>query len=213
MSDNEYESDSEVSDTNSDVDEETKLADVAEDIGEDVSESEAGDESEDSEAESGDEDENGEETEGAINEIDDASSGSDADTEDDEIDETNYLQKFNKDIHKNIIQDYHPELVVHNYDEILALCEISRDDSGSIVDPLHKTVPYVTRYEKARVIGERACQLNSGATPFIEVEKDIIDGETIAIKEFEQKRIPFIIQRPLSNGGCEYWRLRDLEII
>lgn len=213
MSDNEYESDTEVSDTNSDIDEETKIADVAEDIGEDTSESESGDDSEDSGgAESGDENGDGEEAE--VDEMDDdASSRSDADMEDDEIDDTNYLQKFNKDIHKQIIQDYHPELVVHNYDEILALCEISRDDSGSIVDPLHKTVPYVTRYEKARIIGERACQLNSGATPFIEVEKDIIDGETIAIKEFEQKRIPFIIQRPLSNGGCEYWRLRDLEIL
>ena len=41
----------------------------------------------------------------------------------------------------------------------------------------------------------------------------MIDGYLIALKELEQKKIPFIIQRPLPNGGCEYWRLTDLEII
>ena len=31
--------------------------------------------------------------------------------------------------------------------------------------------------------------------------------------EFEQKKIPFIVRRPLPNGGSEYWKLRDLEIL
>ena len=39
----------------------------------------------------------------------------------------------------------------------------------------------------------------------------MIDGYLIALKELEQKKIPFIIQRPLPNGKSEYWRLRDLE--
>ena len=33
------------------------------------------------------------------------------------------------------------------------------------------------------------------------------------IKELEEKKIPFIIKRPLPNGGCEYWKLADLEIL
>jgi hypothetical protein len=41
----------------------------------------------------------------------------------------------------------------------------------------------------------------------------MIDGYLIALKEFEQKKIPFILRRPLPNGGCEYWRLSDLEMI
>jgi len=35
----------------------------------------------------------------------------------------------------------------------------------------------------------------------------------IALDELEQKMIPFIVKRPMPMGGCEYWRLRDLEIL
>ena len=181
-SDNEYESD-----TNSEIEED----EVKETMDQEETEL-----NNDSDRESGDENDSDMEDEELMEQDIESSSSENEDSESD-VEDANYLQKFDKNIHKQIIQDFHPELSVHNYEEILALCEISRDESGEIVDPLHQTVPYVTRYEKARIIGERACQLNSGATPFIEVERDIIDGETIAIKEFEQKRIPFILQRPL----------------
>jgi DNA-directed RNA polymerase subunit K/omega len=135
-----------------------------------------------------------------------------SDDEDDDDDE-DYFQKLNEDMQQNILKDHHPELSVNNYEEIESLCTIVRDENGKIVDPFHKTIPYVTRYEKARVLGERAKQLNAGATAFIEVDKNIIDGYLIALREFEAKKIPFIVQRPLPNGGCEYWHLRDLEIL
>ena len=68
-------------------------------------------------------------------------------------------------------------------------------------------------YEKARIIGTRTEQLESGAMPYIEVDSHIINGRTIAIMEYEQKKIPFIIARPLPNKGIEYWRLEDLEFL
>ena len=135
---------------------------------------------------------------------------SDEDIDDEDED---YLQKLNEDVTQNILQDHHPELMVNNYEEIEALCTIVKDENGNIVDPFHKTLPYVTRYERARILGERAKQLNAGAAAFVDLEPDIIDGELIALREFEAKKIPFIVQRPLPNGGCEYWRLKDLEII
>ena len=140
--------------------------------------------------------------------------GSD-DEDDDEEDELNenYLQKLDSDVKQNIIAEYHPELNAHNIEEVETLCMIIRDARGQIIDPLHRTIPFVTRYEKARVIGERAKQINSGAPPFIEIEQNMIDGYLIALKEFENKKIPFIIRRPLPNGASEYWRLSDLEII
>jgi DNA-directed RNA polymerase subunit K/omega len=101
----------------------------------------------------------------------------------------------------------------HNYDEIDVLATIVRDANGLIVDPLHRTFPFITKYEKARVLGERAKQLNSGAKALVEVEPTVIDGYLIALKEYEAKKIPFIIKRPLPNGGCEYWRFRDLELL
>ena len=137
----------------------------------------------------------------------------DEDLEDDSDDDENYLQKFEENINKTIIQDSHPELHCHNYKEVETMCKIVRDANGNIIDPLHSTIPFVTRYEKARIIGERAKQINAGASLFIEVEPNVIDGYLIALEEFNQKKIPFIIQRPLPNGGCEYWRLKDLDVL
>ena len=137
----------------------------------------------------------------------------DDDDTDDGDDDENYLQKFNENIKKNIITDYHPELDFHNYEEIENLTTIIRNENGTIVDPLHKTLPFLTKYEKTRILGERTHQINSGSNPFIQVESDIIDGYLIALAELEQKKIPFIVKRPLPNGGCEYWKLKDLEII
>lgn len=133
--------------------------------------------------------------------------------EDEEYDDENYLQKFDETLKTNIIADYHPELKQHNNDEVDVLSNVVRDKNGLIIDPLHRTIPILTKYEKARILGERAKQLNSGATPFIEVEPSLIDGYLIALKEFDEKKIPFIIKRPLPNGGCEYWKLKDLEFI
>lgn len=138
----------------------------------------------------------------------------DTDTDnEDEDDDEDYLQKFDEKIQQKIIENYHPELIMHNNDEIDILSKVVRNENGTIIDPLHKTVPFITKYEKARILGERAKQLNSGANSMIEIDPSIIDGYLIALKEFEEKKIPFIIKRPLPNGGCEYWKISDLEVL
>ena len=137
----------------------------------------------------------------------------DDDDDEEDDDDENYLQKFDENIKKNIVTDYHPELQFHNYEEIENLTTIVRNENGTIVDPLHQTLPFLTKYEKTRILGERTHQINSGSKPFIPVENDVIDGYLIALAELEQKKIPFIVKRPLPNGGCEYWKLKDLEIV
>ena len=136
-----------------------------------------------------------------------------SDDDDDDDDDDQYLQKFDKDLRKKIVQDYHPELIIHSNEDIQAYTKIVRNEQGVIVDPLHTTLPFVTKYERARILGERAKQINAGAKPLVKIDRDIIDGYLIALKEFEEKHIPFIIKRPLPNGGCEYWKCKDLEII
>jgi len=145
----------------------------------------------------------------AFGEFNNFSDEEDDDTDDDE----NYLQKFDSDIKQKIISEYHPELQAHNYDEIEILSRIVRDENGNIIDPLHKTLPFITKYEKARIIGERAKQIDSGAEPMVEIEPNMIDGYLIALKEYEAKAIPFIIQRPIPSGASEYWKFSDLEIL
>ena len=74
-------------------------------------------------------------------------------------------------------------------------------------------MPILTRYERAKILGIRASQINSGAEPFIDIPANIIDGITIARMELEKKAIPFIIRRNIPNGKTEYWNIEDLEII
>ena len=135
------------------------------------------------------------------------------DDDDDSDDDENYLQKIDKNIHSNILQNYHPELKIHNIEEIKTACQITRNEKGIIIDPLHKTLPFITCYEKTRIIGERTKQLNEGAKPFVDVDKTIIDNYLIALQEYKEKKIPFIIQRPLPNGNSEYWKFCDLECL
>lgn len=137
----------------------------------------------------------------------------DDDDDEEEDNDPDYLQKFDDSIKQRIISDFHPELKTHNYDEIDVLSRVVRDNMGTIIDPLHKTLPFLTKYEKTRILGERATQLNAGAIAMIEVDVDMIDGYVIALKEFEKKKIPFIIKRPLPNGAVEYWKLEDLEVL
>jgi DNA-directed RNA polymerase I, II, and III subunit RPABC2 len=138
---------------------------------------------------------------------------SDEEEDDDDDDDAQYLQKFNSEINKNYIMEHHPECVINNYDEISSLTSVIRDKNNNIIDDLHRTLPYLTKYERARILGQRAKQINSGAKVFVKVPENIIDGYLIAQMELEQKRIPFIIKRPIPGGGCEYWNLKDLEIV
>ena len=135
------------------------------------------------------------------------------DDEEDDEDGEQYLQKFDQSINDNYIMTFHPESILQNYDEILSMTKVVRDNNGIIIDKLHRTIPYLTKYEKARILGQRAKQINSGAYPFVKVPENVIDGYIIAELELKQKRIPFIIRRPLPNGGSEYWKVQDLEDI
>ena len=173
----------------------------------------------DSQAESEGEETDGEETgeEGVLkkpaflNTMND--SDSDADNDDEEDTDDHYLQKFDESVQKNVIAEFHPELQMHNNDEIEIMSRVVRNEKGIIIDPFHKTVPFITRYEKARILGERAKQIDAGAPLFVDVEQTLIDGYLIALKEYDAKKIPFIIKRPLPSGGCEYWKLEDLEYL
>jgi DNA-directed RNA polymerase I, II, and III subunit RPABC2 len=134
------------------------------------------------------------------------------DDDDDDYDD-NYLQKFDGEISKNYIEEFHPECLNHNYEEVAKLSIVVKNSDGVIVDPLHKTIPYLTKYEKARILGQRAKQIETGSKPYVRVPENIVDGYIIAELELKEKKIPFIIKRPIPGGAFEYWNLKDLEFI
>lgn len=149
-----------------------------------------------------------------LNEDDGDSDGDGGDVNDEDSDDgTNYLRKFDSDMRENYISTHHHELMQLSMAEVDALVRVVRNADGDIVDSMHKTMPFLTKYEKTRILGQRAKQLNQGAKPVIPVDKKIIDGYLIAQLELQQKALPFIVRRPLPGGKSEYWRLADLELI
>tara|TARA_B100001142_G_C14237549_1_gene617984 strand:- start:655 stop:1146 length:492 start_codon:yes stop_codon:yes gene_type:complete len=127
-------------------------------------------------------------------------------------DDDNDINNIYEYIENDILCKYHPETKQINHLELESKTKIQRVDN-IITDENHTTIPIMTRYEKAKILGLRSSQINSGADVFIEVPPGVIDGITIAKMELEAKKIPFIIRRPLPNGKSEYWNIQDLEIL
>ena len=74
---------------------------------------------------------------------------------------------------------------------------------------LYNTLPYLTKYEKTKLLAERSQQLSSGSPAFVDVPDSITNTYEIALLELRQKKIPFIIKRPYGNG-FEFWKVSDL---
>uniref|UniRef100_A0A6T8PCF3 Uncharacterized protein n=1 Tax=Hemiselmis andersenii TaxID=464988 RepID=A0A6T8PCF3_HEMAN len=73
------------------------------------------------------------------------------------------------------------------------------------------TTPYMTKYERARIIGTRALQISMNAPVMVDVGKDT-DPMKIAMLELAARKIPFIIRRTLPNGTSEDWAVNELVV-
>jgi DNA-directed RNA polymerase I, II, and III subunit RPABC2 len=133
--------------------------------------------------------------------------------EDNFEEEEDDFQKLKEETVQDYILEYHPECTIHNNDEVNRMCMVVRDNTNTIIDDNHRTLPILTKYERTRILGQRAKQINAGANAYIEIPEDVIDGYIIAQMELEAKKTPYIIRRPLPNGSFEYWKLSDLEQI
>lgn len=73
------------------------------------------------------------------------------------------------------------------------------------------TTPYLTKYERARVLGTRALQIAMCAPVMVELE-GLTDPLKIAMKELKARKIPIIIRRFLPDGSYEDWSINELII-
>ena len=110
------------------------------------------------------------------------------------------------------INNFHSENIHITYDEMYKLTLIKRDENGIIDDENHKTYPILTKYEKTKILGLRVSQINKGSDIYVN-NNNYLEPSLIAEQELKEKKIPFIIKRPIPNGKCEYWNIKDLEII
>ena len=106
------------------------------------------------------------------------------------------LNELNECIERNIKNPYIDKIVLLNERDIF-----ERDET------------YETNKIKQVVINKRLFYSDVFQYIYDKVPENVIDGYIIAELELQQKKIPFIIRRPIPGGGSEYWKIGDLENI
>ena len=72
------------------------------------------------------------------------------------------------------------------------------------------TAKFLTKYERARILGTRALQLSKNAPPMVVPQPGETDPYSLAERELAQRKIPFIIRRFLPDHTYEDWKLSEL---
>jgi DNA-directed RNA polymerase I, II, and III subunit RPABC2 len=78
-----------------------------------------------------------------------------------------------------------------------------------IPDDQRTTTPYMTKYERARILGTRALQISMNAPVLVDLEGET-DPLQIAVKELREKKIPLIVRRYMPDGHYEDWTCEEL---
>ncbi|KAK0389151.1 hypothetical protein NLU13_2726 [Sarocladium strictum] len=78
-----------------------------------------------------------------------------------------------------------------------------------IPDEERTTTPYMTKYERARILGTRSLQISMNAPVLIDLEGET-DPLLIAQKELKEKKIPLIVRRYMPDGYYEDWTCEEL---
>jgi DNA-directed RNA polymerases I, II, and III subunit RPABC2 len=79
------------------------------------------------------------------------------------------------------------------------------------------TREFYTKYEYTALLATRAQQLAEGAKPLVNLDglkqSDPMFVWSVAKREIEQRKLPFLVRRQLPNGTSEYWSTQELEIM
>ena len=90
--------------------------------------------------------------------------------------------------------------------------EVLQDSDFPLIDKSKRiTTRYMTKYERARVLGTRALQISMNAPVMVDLEGET-DALKIALKELRERKIPMIIRRYLPDGYYEDWSIDELII-
>lgn len=148
---------------------------------------------------------------------DDYAAGADGEEQEDleldvNADEEEGAQDFDEKKPLAELLQHHPECIL-DYEEVIAAKLPLVASPPLDKDPNHRSPPFLTQYEKTKILGLRANQLAQGARPYIVgIPEHITDVTEIARLELTERRLPFIVRRPMPDGSFEYWRLSDLII-
>ena len=122
-----------------------------------------------------------------------------------------------KDLGNELLR-FHPEARIDTIESISMDIQLTNvppsfENADGQKDPKHRSVPYLTQFEKTKILGFRVNQLSRGARAYIAVPEHVTDLKEIARMELEARRLPVIVKRPMPDGTFEKWRLSDLLIL
>merc|ERR1711959_210270 len=95
------------------------------------------------------------------------------------------------------------------HDENEQRVEVMDMEEWDRVETTRTTTKYMTKYERARVLGTRALQISMGA-PVLVALRGETDPLEIANKELKSKKIPLMIRRYLPDNSYEDWGVDEL---
>jgi DNA-directed RNA polymerase subunit K/omega len=111
-----------------------------------------------------------------------------------------------------VLYRHHPETILDYAEAIAPLVQMEEvPPSGG--DQHHTSQPFLSVYEKTKILSFRSNQLAQGARPYVVVPDYMTNVLEIAKMELSQRRLPYIIKRPMPDRTFEYWRLSDLMIL
>jgi DNA-directed RNA polymerase subunit K/omega len=118
----------------------------------------------------------------------------------------------------NELMRFHPEARIDTIESVTMDLQLTNVPPSFLnvdgqADPKHRSIPFLTQFEKTKILGFRTNQLSQGARAFIAVPAHVTDLREIAKMELDARRLPFIIKRPMPDGTFEKWRLSDLLIL
>jgi DNA-directed RNA polymerase I, II, and III subunit RPABC2 len=140
---------------------------------------------------------------------------------DDEVeigDDGGELEETQKKDLGNELMRFHPEARIDTIESISMDIQLTNvppsfTNADGQADSRHRSVPFLTQFEKTKILGFRTNQLSQGARAYIAVPEHVSDLREIAKMELEARRLPFILKRPMPDGTFEKWRLSDLLIL
>ena len=120
-------------------------------------------------------------------------------------DDTNDVEPSPQPVKENNIQRELKILSKKDFDDF--------DDFIAKYDQTKNTsINILTIYEKTNIIGVRMEQLSMGAEPLIDeyLASTLSSVKLIAVEEYKQRKIPFVVCRNMPNNKKEYWKLDDM---
>ncbi|KAL7273332.1 subunit common to RNA polymerases I, II, and III [Rhizina undulata] len=141
---------------------------------------------------------------------------------DDNRDDDDHKNRYSEENHhdaaladdiNNVIQDTYEHIVSGDPAAVAAASmnyvSAAKEDDKRVPRDKRMTTPFMTKYERARLLGTRALQISMNAPVLVDTGGET-DPLQIAIKEMQEKKLPLVVRRYLPDRSYEDWTIQEL---